>query len=209
MALFARAAEMGGAVAIRACEPENVRAIRAAVRLPIIALTKSAYPDGSVLITPDIHDAERLLAAGADLIAVDATHRPRPSGIGNGTKVVSILRTAFPSVPIVADVSSFEEGKDAEESGASFVATTLSGYVPGGFPSRVPDWLLLRRLAAVLQVPIILEGRVASPSQARRGLRLGASCVVVGTAITRPRILVESYVKSMAAEDPAFDAFTK
>ena len=39
MALFARAAEMGGACGIRARQPENVRAVRAAVSLPVIGIT--------------------------------------------------------------------------------------------------------------------------------------------------------------------------
>jgi N-acylglucosamine-6-phosphate 2-epimerase len=60
IALFARAAEMGGAAAIRAREPENIRAVHAAVGLPVIGITKDTFPDGSVLITPDFAPMLRL-----------------------------------------------------------------------------------------------------------------------------------------------------
>jgi putative N-acetylmannosamine-6-phosphate epimerase len=198
VALFARAAEMGGAAAIRAREPENVSAIRRAVRLPIIGLTKSAYPDGSVLITATRADVEALIEAGADMVAVDATHRRRPHGV-SGTDFVAQLRTAFPSLFIVADVSTLAEGLDAAGAGASAVATTLAGYTPQTAPSRSagPQWKLLRDLVAASPVPVIMEGRIANPGQARRALGFGAFAVVVGTAITRPRLVVGNYVRVM------------
>lgn len=199
LALFARAAEMGGAVGIRARETENVRAIRQSVALPIIGLTKGKYEDGSVLITPSIREVEALLEAGADVVAVDATHRPRPGAGPTGTEFVADLRSRFPDVPLMADVSTLAEAVDAERAGANVVGTTLAGYTPGSAPAVGPDWRLLREVVAACAGPVILEGRVSTPAHARRGLRLGAFAVVVGTAITRPRVMVETYVQAMVA----------
>lgn len=200
VALFARAAEMGGAVGIRAREPENVRAIRQAVQLPIIGLTKSAFPDGSVLITPEFSDVDALIAAGSDIIAVDATHRIRPNGL-DGPAFVRRLRERHPDLCILADISTFDEAIDAEKAGASAVAPTLAGYNPQAASSaNGPNWLLLEQLVGACRVPVIMEGRVASAEDAAKGLRLGAFAVVVGTAITRPRVVVQSYVEAMRME---------
>lgn len=199
VALFARAAEMGGAVAIRAREAENVRAIRAAVRLPLIGLTKAAYADGRVLITPGLDDVAALLAAGADMVAVDATNRQRPQG-GTGAQFVAASRAAFSQAAILADIATVAEGAAAEEAGAAAVATTLSGYTPDtdGRCGQGPDWELLAELVRAVRVPVILEGRVGSPLEARRALDMGAHAVVVGTAITRPRLIVAGYVSALA-----------
>lgn len=199
VSLFARAAEMGGAVGIRAREAENVRAIRAAVKLPLIGLTKSNYADGRVLITPGLEDVAALLAAGADIVAVDATSRRRPQG-GTGAQFVAAALTAFPQCVILADVATAAEGAAAEEAGAAAVATTLSGYTPDteGRGGNGPDWELLAELVRVVRIPVILEGRVGSPQEARRALDIGAHAVVAGTAITRPRLIVASYVSALA-----------
>jgi N-acylglucosamine-6-phosphate 2-epimerase len=81
LALFARTAAMGGAVGIRASGCENIAAIRAAVDLPVIGITKGVFPDGSVLITEDFADVGMLIDAGAQLVALDVTQRVRPNGL--------------------------------------------------------------------------------------------------------------------------------
>jgi putative N-acetylmannosamine-6-phosphate epimerase len=53
MAAMAKAAEIGGAVGIRANSPQDIRAIRAVSRLPIIGLYKVFSPDTEVYFTPD------------------------------------------------------------------------------------------------------------------------------------------------------------
>ena len=197
VALFARAAEMGGASGIRAREPENIRAIKQAVALPIVGLTKGQYEDGAVLITPELTDVESLLDAGADLVAVDGTFRRRPSGL-TGSDFVAAVKSRWP-IPLVADVSTLDEGTAALQAGADFVATTLSGYT--GMRSTPlnsePDWSLLVSLVNSTSKPVIMEGRVWTPLQARRALDLGAFAVVVGTAITRPRVITKVFVEAI------------
>src|SRR5260370_28880938 len=79
MALMAVAAAAGGAAGIRANGVADIAAIRAAVDLPVIGISKSGDPDG-VLITPTIASAADIVAAGAHVVAVDGTSRPRPGG---------------------------------------------------------------------------------------------------------------------------------
>ncbi|MET0206526.1 MAG: N-acetylmannosamine-6-phosphate 2-epimerase, partial [Thermoleophilaceae bacterium] len=52
MAALARAAEAGGAVGIRAEGVADVKAIRAAVDVPIIGLCKRRIPGNDVYLTP-------------------------------------------------------------------------------------------------------------------------------------------------------------
>jgi len=195
IALIARAVEMGGAIAIRAREAENIRSIRQAVSIPIIGLTKGQYPDGRVLITPDFPDVEAIVRAGANIVAVDATSRRRPNGLTGG-QFTAAVKERWKCL-VVADISTFDEALEATKVGADFVATTLSGYTGGSPLHRDPDWNLLASLTRALSAPVILEGRVWTPRQARHALDLGAFAVVVGTAITRPRIITRAFVEGM------------
>ena len=58
MALFARAAEMGGAIGIRSQGIAKIEAIKRATKLPAIGLLKSQFPDGTVRITGSFDEVE-------------------------------------------------------------------------------------------------------------------------------------------------------
>ena len=197
IAAFARAAEMGGAVAVRICGIANVRAVKEQVSVPIVGLTKGHYPDGSVLITPDLDDVRALVAAGADVVAVDATARPR-AGADSGAELVR-RAASLGAVPIMGDVSTLQEGLSAAAGGAAYVGTTLSGYTPETAPSATdqPDLDLVAALVGPLPDRVIAEGRIWTPEQAQLALDLGAHAVVVGTAITRPVDIVRRFVHVM------------
>lgn len=194
---FARAAEMGGAVALRLRDLENVAAVRAATRLPIIGLTKGTYPDGHVLITPEMGDVERLFEAGADMVAVDVTDRTGPDGRKRLEWFHEVRRTF--RGPLMADVSTYDEGVQAAAAGADLVGTTLSGYTPSTAKVRkdVPDFELIERLAKALPGKVVAEGRIWTPEQAALAMRLGAVAVVVGTAITRPVDIVKRFASTL------------
>lgn len=200
IAAFAQAAERGGAVGVRVCSPPNLRAVRQVTPLPIIGLSKCRYSNGDVLITPTLADGEALMGAGADLIALDATRRPRPHGT-LGTDMVRLFKEAFPEVPVVADIATLEEGLAAAAAGADYVATTLAGYTPDtqGRYGPGPALDLVAQLAAQLNAPVIAEGRIRTPQEAAQALAAGAWAAVVGTAITRPIALVESFVAALPA----------
>lgn len=196
MAAMARAADAGGAVAIRANGPADIAAIRAAVAIPIIGIYKIALPGFEVRITPTLDHARQIAAAGTDLIALDATTRPRPGGL-TAAELIARVREAT-GRPVVADIATMEEGIAAAAAGADAVATTLSGYTGDSPAQNDPDYELIRQLAPVLPVPLIAEGRIATPEQAERALTLGAYAVVVGSAITRPQWITERFVARLS-----------
>jgi len=190
MAKMATAAKIGGAVAIRANSPDDIRAIKDATELPIIGLYKDG--DDGVYITPTFDHAQAISDAGADVIALDCTDRPRPDEVS----LNDLLKRIRDEIgkPILADVSTFEEAKQAVAYGANFAAPTLSGYTPYSSKKDGPDFDLLAKMIRDLSVPVIAEGRIHTPEQARRALELGAWCVVVGSAITRPRTITARFV---------------
>jgi N-acylglucosamine-6-phosphate 2-epimerase len=189
IAALAQAAALGGAAGIRA---QDIRAVKEAVQLPVIGLKKRRVEGSEVYITPTLEDARAVAAAGADIVAVDATLRPRPDGADLASLVSEL------SVPVLADVDSLEAGLAAREAGAAAVATTLAGYT-GGAPSATaptsedPDLELVAALASELDCPVFAEGRIATPDQARAAFDAGAFAVVVGTAITDPVALTRAF----------------
>jgi N-acylglucosamine-6-phosphate 2-epimerase len=187
----ARAAEAGGARGIRAEGSDNVGAIKEAVGLPVIGLRKRAVAGSDVSITPELEDARAVAAAGADIIAVDATLRPRPCGLDSGRFLAGLARELVQ--PVLADVDCLEAGVAAEAAGAAAVATTLSGYTRGGRPPEEPDLDLVARLAAQLDCPVLAEGRYATPEAVHDALQAGAWAVVVGAAITDPVALTRRF----------------
>lgn len=195
MAAMARAAAMGGATGIRAEGPEDVKAIRAAVDLPILGLYKIKKPGEAVYITPTFESARQIAAAGADAIALDATTEIRPDGLSLQSTIRRIHEEL--KLPVFADISTFEEGLRAEAYGAEAVGTTLSGYTPQSPKSDEPDWDLLAELIERLKVPVIMEGRIWEPHEARRALELGAWAVVVGSAISRPQLITARFIKEI------------
>ena len=194
MARMAVAASQGGACAIRANTPQDVRAIRQAVALPIIGLYKDKQPGFDIIITPTLRHALEIAAAGADVVAVDSTSRPHPEG--DLADLYGKIH-AQSSCLIMADISTLEEGLAAGAAGADMLSTTLSGYTPYSTQQDEPDLDLVSLLAARSKIPVIAEGRYHTPEQARQAIQNGALSVVVGGAITRPRQITERYVKAI------------
>ncbi len=194
MARMAVAAQMGGAKGIRANGVEDIRAIRQAVDLPLIGL----YKDGAdgVYITPSSWHAQAVIAAGAQVVAFDATRRPRP----NGERVSDILHAIHAQHRLaLADVATLEEARAAQADGADFIAPTLNGYTDQTAANATPDFELIRAMVAALTVPVIAEGHINTPQQARQALACGVLAVVVGSAITRPQIITANFVRQMSA----------
>jgi putative N-acetylmannosamine-6-phosphate epimerase len=194
MAAMAQAAEQGGAVALRANGVADVAAIRAVSALPIIGIVKD-FTQAQVMITTDIPAALSVVQAGAQIVALDCTDRPRPKGVA----WQDILRAVHDAgAQVMADISTLDEGLAAAAAGADYIATTLSGYTDttrGAGPG--PDLRLVQALAIATSTPIIAEGRIGTPAQARLALDAGAHAVVVGTMITNPRAITQGFVRHM------------
>jgi len=197
MSAMAKAADLGGAAGVRANGADDIAAIRALTQLPIIGINKLEHPGCDVFITPDLEAARQVLAAGADIVAMDATLRSRPDHLSAADAIRLYKREL--GVPVMADISTLEEGIAAAEAGADIVATTLSGYTPYSRQQEAPDFALIAELEASIQTPIIAEGRMATPEDARRALDLGAHAVVVGTAITAIDWVTRRYVAALHA----------
>ena len=194
MGAMALAARDGGAVAIRANGPDDVRAVKAA-GLPVIGIHKIFSPDVPVYITPNFAAAAALVAAGADIIALDCTPRPR---IGDAPAELIARIHAELGVETFADISTLEEGLAAEQMGATYISTTLSGYTAYTEPRPAePDLRLIEELARRVKAPIIAEGRYNTPELAQAALDAGAYAVVVGTMITNPREITRMFVKKV------------
>jgi len=138
MARMAVAAELGGAVAIRTNSPEDIQAIRQAVDLPIFGLYKDKLPDYEGYLTPTLRHARQIAEAGADVICLDATARPRPEG----PILADFIRRikAETGLPVMADISTIEEALQAEQSGADLVSLTMSGYTAYSPEVAAPTW---------------------------------------------------------------------
>ncbi|MFC8501778.1 N-acetylmannosamine-6-phosphate 2-epimerase [Pedococcus sp. NPDC057267] len=182
MRRVAQAAEQGGAAGIRAQGLDDITAIRGAVDVPLIGLWKDGHDD--VFITPTLEHALAVAHAGAHVVALDGTARPRPDGRSLAETIAAVHHKT--DALVMADCSTFEEGLAAAAAGADVVGTTLAGYTEYTTKTDGPDLELVARLVAAVQVPVVAEGRIHTPGQAADALASGAWAVVVGTAITHP-----------------------
>ena len=192
MAAMARAAEMGGAGAIRVQGTADVSAVRAFTSLPLIGLTKTDRPDTDVYITPTADEALRLHDLGCEIVAIDATLRPRPEPFAQ-----IVRRVHLAGGMVMADISTLEEARQALLDGADVLSTTLSGYTPYSPQLSAPDWPLMQGLARE-GLLFMAEGRLSLPAQARYALDLGALAVVIGSAITRPDVITRGFAQALS-----------
>jgi N-acylglucosamine-6-phosphate 2-epimerase len=196
IARLALAAEKQGAGAVRIDSPEHIAATRALVTVPVIGLHKQLHEGSAVYITPTCSAAAAVIAAGADIVAVDATERHRPHG-ENLADVIGVIRAHGRLV--LADVATESQGLVAADLGVDLIATTLSGYTEDTTRQPGPDLALVERLATATRIPVIAEGRMRSAGDVREAFRAGAYAVVVGGAITGIDTLVRHFVEATPA----------
>lgn len=193
MPLMARAAKQAGSPCIRTNSIRDIIAIKKETSLPVIGIIKVSYQGYDSYITPTMKEIDELVAADSDIVALDCTMRKR----GDGKSIndfIKAIKTKYPDIILMADISTFEEGENACKCGVDFVGTTLSGYTPYSAQSEEPDFALVKKLAASLSVPVIAEGRIHYPEQARKMIESGAYAVVVGGAITRPLEIAARFI---------------
>ncbi|EHJ95564.1 N-acetylmannosamine-6-phosphate 2-epimerase [Agrobacterium tumefaciens] len=128
---LAPAVATGGAKAVPVEGVDNVAAVRETVSVPVIGVTKIAQFGSDVHITPSLNHVRELCTVGADIVAFDATKRPRPSSIPK--LIAEIHRVGRIAM---ADINTLAEAAEAMDAGANFVGTKLSGYNPCS--SQVP-----------------------------------------------------------------------
>lgn len=192
MGRMAKAAKEGGAIGIRAQGVSDINEIKKVTGLPVIGIIKRNYEDSEIYITPTIKEIKELLETECEMIALDATNRLRP----NSENIKDLIDCIHNSNRLaMADISTFEEGVQAEKLGFDCISTTLSGYTPYSTQGEGVDFDLLEKLVKTVNIPVICEGKINTPEDLKKAFELGAYSAVVGGAITRPQQITRRFTK--------------
>jgi N-acylglucosamine-6-phosphate 2-epimerase len=135
VAAFALAALDGGARGLRIEGIDNLRAVRAVTACPVIGLVKTDLPDSPVRITPHLAQVDALIAAGADIVAFDATDRPRPV-----PAAVLAARVRAGGALAMADCATPAEGRAAAALTAGADAVVAGSAITR--PEHVTAWFV-------------------------------------------------------------------
>lgn len=196
MSRMAYAAMLGGAAGIRANSVEDITEIKKTVDLPVIGIIKQDYPDSEIFITPTMKEVDALASTGVEIIAMDATERIRPGGVGLADFFAKV-RQKYPDQLFMADCSTVEEGVAARKLGFDIIGTTLSGYTPYTKGQKLPNFEMMKALVKEAGNPVIAEGGVWTPEELRQALDCGVHAAVVGTAITRVMDITKHFVAAI------------
>ncbi|OHR52179.1 N-acetylmannosamine-6-phosphate 2-epimerase [Staphylococcus sp. HMSC061G12] len=197
MSKMALAAYQAGAVGVRANSKEDIIAIKEEVPLPVIGIVKRDYPGSKVYITATSKEVDELIESKCEVIALDATKQERPKETLE--ELVAYIREKAPNVEIMADISTIEEARHADELGFDYVGTTLRGYTDytQGHILYENNFAFLREVLDQVNAKVIAEGNVITPEMYKAVSDLGVHCTVVGGAITRPKQITERFINAV------------
>jgi len=196
MGKMALAAQIGGAVAIRANSVDDIKEIKKNVDLPIIGLIKQDYPNHKRYITPTLKEIKALIEVGVDVIALDVTYRDNQNSVNFKEKLDFIHKH---KILAMADISTLKEGQEAEKLGFDIISTTLSGYTDYSRQLEGPDHKLVKELVKHVRIPVIAEGKINSQDHLKKILKSKPFAVVMGGAITRPQLITKKYADIVEA----------
>ncbi len=198
MSRMAVAAFEGGAKGIRANTKEDIKAIQGEVDLPIIGIVKRDYQNCKVYITPTMKEVDELMEVKPEIIALDATGALRPGGL-TLEKFVEQIREKYPEQLLMADCSTIEEAKFADQIGFDFIGTTMVGYTEQSKGDKIEedDFKIIREILKTVKHPVIAEGNINTPEKAKRVKELGVFSIVVGSIITRPQLITKAFVNAL------------
>ena len=195
IAKIAQACVNRGAKALRIDSPSHIKAVKKLLPdIPVIGLWKQMGLGSDVYITPRMEDAKAVSGAGAEIIAIDATDRKRPND-EKMAEIVAYIHNHLGKL-VMADIDSVHNAIAANKAGVDLIGTTLYGYTEKTQLFHPPSYDLITTLVKTLDTPIICEGGVKTPLQAKEALEAGCFAVVVGTAITGIDLLAESFLRS-------------
>jgi len=198
---LAQCAIWGGACGLRLNTPDDIAAVRSITELPIIGLWKEHSKGSDVFITPTLRHVEAVLAAGADVVAVDATDRLNADGQKAFT-LIKEIRRVYGDVPVLADIRNAGEASQAMAAGADMVAPTLYRFNEHPKSAEEPDFEELVKIIKACRNagPVFMEGKINTPEQAMESLYLGAHAVIVGSAITRPHLTTLRFTNKVSGK---------
>lgn len=195
MKTMARSVLMGGAEAIRACWPQDIKAIRSLGDFPIIGLNKVLDPNREdfdyVYITPTFESAKSVIEAGCDVLALDCTLRYRSSE--ELYNLLKEIREAYPDIAIMADCETLEDAINAESTGMVDILSTTLALLHR--PQEYPDRNLVRAIKANCTLPVNAEGSIWELADLKSVVDAGADMVCIGSAITRPHLITKRFIK--------------
>jgi N-acylglucosamine-6-phosphate 2-epimerase len=193
IALLARCAVQNGAAGVRIEGVERVRAVRAAVDVPVIGIIKCEHVGFAPYITSTRAEIAEIAATGAAIVAFDATQRERADA---ATVAALVAESHARGLVAMADCSDPADAALAAGAGADIVATTLAGYTAATHGRPLPALDVVA--AATRHHPfVVCEGGAREPRHVRAAFEAGASAVVVGTAITNVDLLVRRFVAAV------------
>jgi len=194
MAAYARAAEVGGAVAVHAGLTADLAMIRERVPLPLIGMHKGAYSRTAPYITTTFEQARAVAEAGADVIEIDGTLRPREIALKD---LIDFIHDELKK-PVLAGVSCLEDAAYAQALGADALSTFLAGYTAHGRPmTDGPDIEFVVQVAERTALPVVSEGRFKTPAEMALAMQAGAHAVLVAAAIARPQDITRRFVAAL------------
>jgi len=192
IALLALCAVRNAAAGVRIEGTARIAAVRASVDVPIVGIIKNAHDGFEPYITSTAGEIAQVAAAGATIVAFDATHRVR----AGGASVSDLVAAAHGcGLLAMADCATDAELAAAARAGADIVATTLAGYTRETAGRSLPAFDLVAT-AAARHPFVICEGGIGSVEDARTAFAAGAGAIVVGTAITNVDALVRRFARS-------------
>ncbi len=187
---MAVAAEMGGAVGIRA-NYLDLESIHEHCSLPLLCINKVHYDDCVAEYTNTMKEVDELAAVPfCKCIAMEVNDISRHAGELPLKEFVAEVKRKYPHLVIYADCSTYEEAVRAAEWGVDAVSSTDYGYYEGQRHRSLPAIQMVEDLVKVMEpldIPVVAEGGVNSEEHIKQLLRAGAYNIVIGGAITRPQ----------------------
>ena len=197
IALAKSVIELAGVKVVRLAGVRDIKNIKKLFPdVIVIGITKpNKIPDNYkelVYITPTVEDCKKVIEAGADIVAFDGTMRKRP----NNEKLEDLIKFIKNNNKLtMADIATFEEAKNAYESGCDIVSTTLSGYTKETENNpNSPDFNLVKKIKENLNIFTILEGKIWEKAEVKEAFESRADSIVIGSAVTRPQLIVKRFM---------------
>lgn len=191
--LMVKSAIWGGACGLRLNGIENIQKIRKITDLPIIGLVKVFSEDTDIFMTPTMNEVRSVIEAGADIVAIDGTDRMIQGR--KGYDIITEIKKEYPDTVIFADVRDEEDALASLALGADIVAPTFYRFKKDAKSSDLPDWEMFARMCDVCKGKgiVMMEGKIWTPDDAIRAFHYGAHSVVIGSAITRPHLIMRRF----------------